>query len=161
MSSLFHCRTHQVLFVTQEIWLKDLLGNKENFQGENFLKCLKKKLLGIVLNILGHMFRLSVTSRNIPYNPAFQRSNITRMYSNLSQNLEKSTFEHWDSYKIWWRMCHYPTIFLLYAFTLDLPICIYFLYRINFSLIQELFYLLDREEDLIWHFVAPFAILCP
>ena len=47
MSSLFHCRTHQVLFVTQEIWLKDLLGNKENFQGENFLKCSKKTLLGI------------------------------------------------------------------------------------------------------------------
>ena len=92
MSSLFHCRTHQVLFVTQEIWLKDLLGNKENFQGENFLKCLKKILLGIVLDILSRMFVLSLTSgnpRNIPYNPAFQRSNITRMSSNLSQNLEK------------------------------------------------------------------------
>ena len=92
MSSLFHCRTHQVLFVTQEIWLKDLLGNKENFQGENFLKCLKKKLLGIVLNILSHMFGQLVTSgdpRNIPHNPAFQGSNNTRMSSNLSQNLEK------------------------------------------------------------------------
>ena len=34
------------------------------------------------------------------------------MSSNLSKKLEKSIFEHWDSYKIWWRMCHYPTIFL-------------------------------------------------
>ena len=136
MSSLFHCRTHQVLFVTQEIWLKDLLGNKENFQGENFLKCLKKKLLGIVLNILGHMFRLSVTSR--------------KMSSNLSQNLEKKVSSNTGIHIKYGEECVITQqFFFLYAFTLDLPICIYFLYRINFSLIQELFYLLDREEDLI------------
>ena len=80
----------------------------------------------------------------------FKGSNDTRMSLNLSQNLEKKVSSNTGIHIKYGEECAITQqFFFLYAFTLDLPICIYFLYRINFSLIQELFYLLDREEDLI------------